>query len=99
MNLNIRGLNKSGIRFNEVSITCANVKNAGLFSLILPYTLFNGFELSGAEPFDLVYFDTPNNQINYKAIAGVNDTVCGAYICTDENIFTKHSNMEKVSVF
>ena len=102
MTINLRD-STHGLNFRDVPVTHAKVENAGLFSIILPYTLFNGFDF-GFKPdeqneFGNFYLDTQDNQINYKAVAGINDTVCGAYVCTDENAFAKHNNIEKVSAF
>lgn len=94
------------INFRDVPITVAKVDHGGLFHLILPYTLFNEFEF-GFRPDDQnkygnFYFDTHDNKINYNAIAGINDIVCGTYVCTEENASDScniTSNIKKVTAF
>ena len=102
MNINIRS-DAHGINFRDVPITSAKVENAGLFSIILPYTLFNGFDF-GFKPdkqneFGNFYLNTHDNQINYKAIIGINDTVCGAYVCTDEHDSFNAESSKELSAF
>lgn len=101
MNVNLRD-GSHGINFRDVPVTHAKVNHGGLFRLILPYTLFNRFEF-GFKPeaqneFGNFYLDTHDNQINYKAVVGTNDTVCSAYVCTDENKSPDY-NLSKISVF
>ena len=88
MNVNLRD-GSHGINFRDVPVTHAKVDHGGLFRLILPYTLFNRFEF-GFKPdvqneFGNFYLDTHDNQINYKAITGTNDIICGSYVCSDGN--------------
>ena len=105
MNVNLR-YGSHGINFRDIPVTHAKVDHGGLFHLILPYTLFNGFEF-GFKPdeqneFGNFYLNTHDNQINYKAVTGTNDIICGSYVCSDGNT-SDNCNMEdsikKVTAF
>ena len=62
-----------GINFRDLHVTCANLNTGGLFSLVLPYTMFNKFIFEfhpARENYEFGEFviDTPDNRINYHLI-------------------------------
>ena len=64
---------KYGINFRDLHVTCANLNTGGLFSLVLPYTMFNKFIFEfhpARENYEFGEFviDTPDNRINYHLI-------------------------------
>lgn len=64
---------KHGINFRDLNVTCANLNTGGLFSLVLPYTMFNKFAFGfypANEKYECGLFivDTDDNQINYRLI-------------------------------
>lgn len=89
VDLNLYGSNGVGTIFRDVPITHAIVATGGKFDLVLPYTLFLGFDLGikrgvGGES-DYFWFDTYDNRVNRGVKCGRRNDIVDTCLLVDES--------------
>ena len=89
IDLYINDNNNKGIHLLDLPVTYANINTNGLFSLVLPYTLFNKFEFgflnNGEHKCNQFYLNTGDMQINYKALTDDNEQIIDVLISSENN--------------
>lgn len=99
----VRGNNGLGINFRNLPVTNAKLNTGGLFSLVLPYTMFNKFDF-GFKRSELVdngsfYLNTNSNQINYNIISGFDECVIDCFTQNDEILLSSNVIIDEVKSF
>lgn len=99
----VRGDNGLGINFRNLPVTNAKLNTGGLFSLVLPYTMFNkfdfGFKRSELGNNGSFYLNADNDQINYNIISGFDECVIDCFTQNDEMMLSDNIVINEIKSF